>query len=121
MNASYYRMTSPTVALMEEDGRRVADLLPKGSIIEARSEAFSGTELVAVLWSEKVVLMFAQDLRARAEPVNGSRKRQGQNLGCSLSSLRASGRRENGVILYPTSMARANGAVNEGRAKHSFA
>jgi hypothetical protein len=69
MTAGRYRITAPTVALMEEDGRRVADLIPSGSIIEIHNNASNGAEFVDVLWSEKVVLMFYQDLLARTEPI----------------------------------------------------
>jgi hypothetical protein len=71
MTAGHYRITAPTVALIEESGRRVADLIPKGSIIEVHGEPLNTTDLVDVLWSEKVVLMFYQDLLARTEPMKG--------------------------------------------------
>ena len=60
-----YRITSATIALLEEDGRHVAHMVPAGSIITIASEEFNGDRLVDVFWSEKRVMMFTQDIRTR--------------------------------------------------------
>ena len=69
-----YRITHPTIALFEEDGRHVANTVPAGAIIETDSAAFEGEKLVEVVWDGKRVMMFTQDVRKRAESVNGPRK-----------------------------------------------
>jgi hypothetical protein len=69
-----YRITYPTIALFEEDGRHVANTVPEGSVIEIKSDSFDGDKLLEVVWDGKRVMMFTQDLRKRAESVNGPRK-----------------------------------------------
>ena len=68
-----YRITHPTIALFEQDGRHVADTVPEGGIIEI-GIPLDGDKLVEVVWEGKRVMMFTQDLRKRAESVNGPRK-----------------------------------------------
>lgn len=68
-----YRVTHPTIALFEQDGRHVADTVPEGAIIEI-GVPFDGDELVEVVWNGKRVMMFTQDLRKRAEAVKGTAK-----------------------------------------------
>jgi len=41
-------------------------LVPEGAIIKIASETLEGDKLVDVVWNGKVVMMFTQDLRARA-------------------------------------------------------
>jgi hypothetical protein len=65
-----YRITNPTIALFEEEGRHVARTVPAGAIINIDSSAFDGNRLVDVTWDEKKVMMFTQDLRSRALPVD---------------------------------------------------
>jgi hypothetical protein len=69
MSDGNYRMKRPTMALIFEDSRQVAHLIPKGAVIKIDSEAFTENKLVNVAWEEKVVTMFAQDIRARGEAV----------------------------------------------------
>jgi len=69
-----YRINSPTIALFEEDGRHVANTVPAGAVIDISSDSFDGDKLLEVVWEGKPVMMFTQDLRKRAESVNGLRK-----------------------------------------------
>jgi hypothetical protein len=62
-----YRITHPTIALFEEDGRHVANTLPAGAVVEIDSRSFDGDKLLEVVWEGKRVMMFTQDLRKRAE------------------------------------------------------
>ena len=56
-----FRITSPTVALFEEDGRHVAHSIPSGSVITIDDGAtFNGNKLIWANWAEKKVMMFAQ-------------------------------------------------------------
>jgi hypothetical protein len=68
----HFRITNPTIALFQEDGRHVAHTVPQGAIIRVDSAAFDGDKLVDVVWDGKRVMMFTQDLRSRAEAVRGA-------------------------------------------------
>ena len=61
-----YRFNSPTLALLEEEGHHVARTVPAGAIVEVDGTLEAG-RLVEVLWDGKRVMMFAQDLKSRAE------------------------------------------------------
>jgi hypothetical protein len=61
-----YRFNSPTLALLEEEGRHVARTVPAGAVVEVDG-TFERDKLVEVLWDGKRVMMFAQDLKSRAE------------------------------------------------------
>src|SRR5579864_137813 len=69
-----YRITHPTIALFEEDGRHVANTIPAGVVVEIDSDSFNSDKLMEVVWEGKRVMMFAQDLRKRAEAAKGSAK-----------------------------------------------
>ena len=70
MSKDKYLINSPTIALFWEDDRHVAHMVPTGSVITLDSEEFNGNKLVEVLWSEKRVMMFTQDIRTRGTKVN---------------------------------------------------
>lgn len=70
MTTEKYLISSPTIALFLEDGRQVAHLVPEGAMISTDGKPFSGNELIKVTWSEKVVMMFAQDLRTRGKKID---------------------------------------------------
>ena len=63
-----YRITNPTLALLQKDGHHIAHTVPTGAFITVDSAAFDGDKLVNVTWDGKTVMMFTQDLRLRAEP-----------------------------------------------------
>ena len=69
-----YRITNPTLALVEENGHHVAHTVPTGALITVNGDAFDGEKLVNVTWDGKTVMMFAQDLRVRAERIRGTAK-----------------------------------------------
>ena len=71
MSLDRYRITKPTIALFEEDGRHVTSMIPIGAIITIDSATFDGDKLVNLTWDDKEVMMFNQDLRRRGELVNG--------------------------------------------------
>jgi len=64
-----YRIKSPTIALFLEDGRHVAHMVPAGSVIMVESKTLNADKLIGVLWAEKDVMMFTQDIRARGEKI----------------------------------------------------
>ncbi len=69
-----YRITQPTIALFEQEGRHVARTVPAGAIIKIDSAAFDGNKLVDVTWDNNKVMMFTQDLRSRALPVDQTKE-----------------------------------------------
>jgi|SoiMethySBSTD1v2_1073268.scaffolds.fasta_scaffold601362_2 hypothetical protein len=69
MSGDRYRITSPTIALFLEDGRHVANMIPEGSIVVVESENINGNRLLEVIWAEKKVMMFTQDIRSRGEKI----------------------------------------------------
>ena len=60
-----YRLNEATIAMFEEDGCHVAHHVPSGSILMVDG-VLDGDKLMNVLWAEKNVFMFTQDLRKRA-------------------------------------------------------
>ena len=62
-----YRIKSSTLALLEDNGRRVSCTLPAGTVIA--TDYLEAQGMVEVVWENKKFLMFAKDLRSRAEPL----------------------------------------------------
>jgi hypothetical protein len=68
--AGRYRITSPTIALIKEEGRHVAHTIQAGEVVKIVDETLDGDRLVDVVWGGRVVMMFAQDLRSRSTSVD---------------------------------------------------
>ena len=66
MPVGRYRIMNPTIAVIIEEGRHVAHMVPAGAIVTVDGGALDGERLVDVTWDGKKAMMFAQDLRARA-------------------------------------------------------
>jgi hypothetical protein len=66
-----YRLNQATIAMFEDDGCHVAHHVPAGSILMVDG-ALDGNKLMDVLWADKKVFMFTQDLRTRAVLEPGS-------------------------------------------------
>jgi hypothetical protein len=69
MAAERYRIKDPTIAMSHDDGRGVAYTVTVGAIVEIGNGPLDGDKLVEVTWNGKVVMMFTQDLRMRAERI----------------------------------------------------
>ena len=69
MAGDKYRIHTPTIALFLKEGGHVSETIPVGAIVTLESEPMNGNRLIQVRWAEKTVLMFTQDIRARAEKV----------------------------------------------------
>ena len=67
MCAGFYRLISPTIALVREDGHYVAHTIPAGTVIKVTDEAPDDDRLRNVIWAGRTVMMFAEDLRSRTE------------------------------------------------------
>jgi hypothetical protein len=70
-----HRITSPTLALFEQDGRHIAHTVPTGAIVTVDGNGFDGNKLVSVTWDGEEVMMFTQDLRSRSELVKETSKK----------------------------------------------
>ena len=65
-----YLIKEPTIAMFQENGVYVARTVASGMIVEVQNNPIEGDKLVDVVWSGKNVMMFTQDLRNRAEPLD---------------------------------------------------
>jgi hypothetical protein len=70
MTTERYLISSPTIALLLEDGRHVAHMVPEGAMISLDGKTFNGNKLMEVMWDEKAVMMFTQDLRSRGKKID---------------------------------------------------
>ena len=64
-----YKINSATIAMFFENDHHVSVKIPTGSVVIVDSEIFNGDKLVEVIWAEKKVMMFTQDIRTRGEKV----------------------------------------------------
>ena len=67
MLSGRYLMIKPTIALFEEHGRRVVHTVPAGAFVTTDFKTLEDGKLTVVSWHGKMVMMFIQDLRTRAE------------------------------------------------------
>ena len=66
-----FRIKTPTIALFIEEGRQVVRPIPSGAEVTVSDEnAIQENKLIEVEWAKKLVMMFAQDIRTRAERVS---------------------------------------------------
>lgn len=62
-----FKIISPTLGIMSTDGHRIPITLPKNSIIEVVTGLVNHERMVDVRWEGLVVMVFAQDVRERAQ------------------------------------------------------
>jgi hypothetical protein len=63
-----YRIKNSTIAMFQDGGVHVAKTVSAGAVVELRHNSpIEEDKLVEVVWDGRNVLMFTQDLRARAE------------------------------------------------------
>ena len=73
-----YRISAPTVAIVQEDGKPVAQIVPEGSTVNipdlaaVADDAPQGLGLIEAIWEARTILMFARDVRDRAELVTAT-------------------------------------------------
>jgi hypothetical protein len=65
-----YRIVEPTIAMSDDTGRGVAFTIHAGAMVELQHGPLDGNKLMEVKWDGKIVLMFTQDLRQRAQAVD---------------------------------------------------
>lgn len=64
-----FRITNPTLAIVSNDGHHDAITVPSGAIIDLDGKKFNGERLMEVLWGNRRVLMFTEDLKASTLPL----------------------------------------------------
>jgi len=55
--------------MFQNEGKYVARTVASGTIVEVCGDAIDVDRLVDVIWDGRNVMMFTQDLRSRAEPL----------------------------------------------------
>ena len=65
-----YRIKTPTMAFFGSNGQRLTVTVPVDAIVNISDDTREGYRLIDVVWNDKDCLMFTQDLRERAEPLD---------------------------------------------------
>ena len=64
-----YRLSGPTLAMYDEDGLHIGQLLPDGAMIVTDGKKLNGEKLLNITWNEKPMMMFTQDVQKRGTPI----------------------------------------------------
>ena len=62
-----FRLKSPTLAIMTQDGANIAIMIPKGAEVEVIDGPLNGNWLLDIRWECKTVMVFTNDIRDRGE------------------------------------------------------
>ena len=62
-----YRLKIATLRVGPGYGKRVAFTIPENTVVKLVGDSAGPDQLVDVVWNEKIVAIFAQDLRERGE------------------------------------------------------
>jgi hypothetical protein len=68
-----FRMKTPTLAIMTQDGAKIPVMIPKGAEVEVLDGPLNGNRLVDVRWEDKTVMVFTNDVRDRGERVDAAK------------------------------------------------
>jgi hypothetical protein len=71
MRGHRFRIQTPTLAIMSQDGHRIPVTIPQGAIVAVIEGPLDGNRLVDVTWESKTVMMFTIDLRERGACIDG--------------------------------------------------
>jgi hypothetical protein len=69
MIGQQYRIKTPTLAILEQDGQKLPLTIPLHARIRLLDGPLDGNRLVDVEWEGKRVMMFTTDIRERGELV----------------------------------------------------
>ena len=72
MQGSSYRLKTPTLGIISEDGHRKSVIIPIGAVVRVISGPLDNNRLVDVIWEDKSIMMFTQDVRERGEQVDAA-------------------------------------------------
>jgi hypothetical protein len=74
-----FRLRSETIGIEQKDGKLVAVTVPAGSVVTITSGPRpNDMRLVDTVWEDKTLVMFAEDVQARGDEVNGHAFRPSQ-------------------------------------------
>jgi hypothetical protein len=65
-----YRLNTPTLAIHLENGKHTPLTIPPGATVTVDDGPLDGTRLIDVKWQQKMVMMFAIDLRDRGTRID---------------------------------------------------
>jgi hypothetical protein len=71
MRGQRFRIQTPTLAILSQDGHRIPITIPQGATIEVIDGPLDGNRLVDVNWEGKTLMMFTIDLRERGARIDG--------------------------------------------------
>ena len=73
MKGQLFRLNTPTLGMLTLDtsGHKIPITLPLNAVVRPESETLEEDRLIEVTWQGTTLMMFAQDLRVRGEPVEG--------------------------------------------------
>jgi len=60
-----YQLTSQMLAIYSHEGNRTPVIIPSGATVVVTNSPLDGVRMVDVLWEEKTVMAFTEDLRER--------------------------------------------------------
>ena len=66
-----FRTITPILGIACLAGRRVMITIPENAVVEVVTGLMNDERMIEVWWDGNVLLMFAQDLRERGEPLAG--------------------------------------------------
>lgn len=67
MPLARYRITAPSLAIVEDRGNRIVRRVPVGAFVSVESEKLDGNIFVHAIWDGNKVIMYTRDLKARTE------------------------------------------------------
>lgn len=70
MISQRFQFFIPTLAIVRIDGHNTVMYVPKDDIVTVKNGPLNGGRLVDVEWNGRMVVMFASDLRERANQVS---------------------------------------------------
>ena len=69
MLSQRFQLFIPTLAIVQIDGHHTTMYVPTGDVVMVTNGPLNGARLVDVEWKGRTAMMFASDLRERAELV----------------------------------------------------
>jgi hypothetical protein len=74
MRGQHFRIKTPTLGILSQDGDRIPVTIPQGATVEVVDGPLDEKQLVDVKWEGKILMMFTIDLRKRGARLTASRR-----------------------------------------------
>lgn len=65
MRSERFRLNTPTLAILNQDGKDLPLTVPAGAIVKLVNGPLNGNRFVDIEWDGKTITMFAADIRER--------------------------------------------------------